>query len=123
MHGPTTFEIPAQQASINIPLDVIDDAFLDGIQMVTISARAGGYSDGLVSLAVADEELISVTSDVSQAKEMPVAIRHITVSRSNSDRSTNLLVLLTSSDLSEAVVPASIVIPAGQSSLLFASYR
>ncbi len=43
-----------------------------------------------------------------------------TVSRSNTDLSLPLSVNVTSSDLTEASVPASVTIPAGQASITFA---
>lgn len=53
---PSTITIPAGRASVTFAPRVVDDAILDGVQKVTISARAAAAITGQLSLTVADNE-------------------------------------------------------------------
>ncbi|MEQ9411570.1 MAG: choice-of-anchor D domain-containing protein, partial [Fuerstiella sp.] len=117
---PATVTIPAGQASATFDVDAIDDAIVDGIQTVTITASATAHADGTDSVDVADDDgaLLTVVIAVDSVSESAGAgATTATVSRS-SDVSGPLTVTLTSSDTSEATVPASITIPAGQTTSL-----
>lgn len=114
---PATATIPINAASIQIPVSAIDDNLLDGTQTVLVRATTSGYFDGTASLNVDDAESLSVTASPAQfAENAGSNASLITVTRSNTDTSTSLLVQLTSSDTSELTVPATILIPAGQMS-------
>jgi subtilisin-like proprotein convertase family protein len=67
MNGdPTEISIPSQviipegQQSITIPVDILDDAILDGLQVVVVTPSAAGYVGVSDSLDVLDVETIGV---------------------------------------------------------------
>ena len=116
--APTTVVIPAGQASAEFAIDARDDDLLDGPQAVSVNVSAGGYQPGQAILNVTDHETLTITllsSSISEA----AGLTNATVTRSNTDRSTALVVTLTSADISEANVPATVTIPAGQASATF----
>lgn len=115
---PLTVTIPANQASVNFVVNGVDDALLDGIQTVTLQAAAAGYVGGNRSLNVSDAELLSFSLSVSSISENGGSAT-ATVTRSNLDISLPLIVTLSSDDTSEADVPATVTIPASESSVTF----
>ncbi len=80
---------------------------------------AAGYNDGSSTIAIEDAEELTVSLNVASISEQGGAATG-TVTRSNTDIAQSLEVQLLSSDPSEANVPTSVTIPAGQSSVTFA---
>ena len=115
---PTIVTIPANQASATFTILAVDDTLLDGIQTVLITASETGYTDGTRTLEVTDSESLTVTIDSASISELG-GIATGTVTRSNTDRDQPLTVALQSNDTSEANIPASVTIPAGQASATF----
>jgi hypothetical protein len=65
---PAFVEIPANEASVDFPVRVVDDMVEDGLQTLAISAQAAGFSDGTRFFAVADDDqplLISGLQDTN----------------------------------------------------------
>ncbi|MGJ8644687.1 MAG: choice-of-anchor Q domain-containing protein [Luteolibacter sp.] len=116
---PATLDIPAGQASTTFTLTAVDDAILDGTQMVNISASASGFADSNSQLDITDDELPAlalVFADPSISENG--GSTSVTVTRSTNPTN-ELTVNLLSDDLSEATVPATVSIPAGQASTTF----
>ncbi len=117
-----TVVIPANQSEVWVDLDAIDDDFLDGDQLVTISAvqvNVGGLELGSDDVIVTDIEDFTFSVDKTSVLESdPVAIRG-TVKRLNSDLTSPVTVNLTSSRPGDLSVPASVVIPANQAEVSF----
>ena len=111
---PETVTIPAGQASVEFEIDAVDDAIVDGTQTVSIKAGADGHESDVDDVDVTDDDVptLIVTIDEDAISENG-GVALATVSR-NDPADTNLVVALTSSDTSEAVVPETVVIPAGQ---------
>jgi hypothetical protein len=117
---PLNVIIPSGLNSITVPVTAVDDNLLDGTQSVTISATAISYQLVSVNLNVTDRETITVTvNPVSFLETAGINATTGTVTRSNTDIGTSLTVNLVSNDLTEATVPASVIIPAGQASATF----
>ena len=116
---PATVTIPAQQASATFAITALDDALLDGTQLVTVSATATGYVGDAADLDVTDSETFALTIDVASISENG-GLATATVARSNTDTSLEVVVSLMSNDTSEATVPATVTIPAHQASTTFA---
>ncbi len=118
---PDQVVIPAGQASVEFPVDAVDDATLDGPQVVVLSATADGFSEAESQLTVLDHEAVSLTIQDTQIRENDGPAATIaTVSRSNiDDLSEDVIVKLASSDPTEAAVPDEVVIPAGEVSASF----
>ncbi len=114
----TSVTIPAGQASTSFTINAVDDNLLDGTQTVSIRSAAAGYQDALASLAVTDFETVTLSLAASQISENGGATTG-TVTRSNSDNGSALVVQLASNDTTEANLPASVTIPAGAASVTF----
>ena len=110
--------IPAGQSSVTVPLDAVDDNLLDGTQTVTISASSAGFVTGSKTLNVTDYETLSLSISPASMPERGGQVT-ATVTRSNTDVETALMVLPSSSDTTEAGVPAMVTIPAGQVATTF----
>ncbi len=106
--------MPAGISSVSVPLNAIDDNLLDGSQLVAIEAAANGYLPAAGSIIITDYETLAVTLDVSSISEQGGAALG-TVRRTNTDIGLAITVALTSSDTTEATVPATVIIPAGLS--------
>jgi FG-GAP-like repeat/Dockerin type I domain/PA14 domain/Calx-beta domain len=96
----------------------VDDSILDGTQLVLVKGTAAGFIDAQQQLSITDFELLSIELAVATMSELNGSLTG-TISRGSSNSQNSLVVNLSSSDRTEAVVPASITIPAGQSSIAF----
>ncbi len=115
---PDTVTIPAGETSTTFDISAVDDDLLDGSQLVTISASALGYFAGTDTIEVRDHEWLTVQIDSAAISERN-GLTTATISRSNTDIDQPLTVNLWSSDTSEATVPSTVTIPAGQTSTPF----
>jgi len=115
---PATLTIPANQASVSFDVDGVDDDLLDGTQTVTICASAPGYVGSCDPFGVTDHETLTLSIDPASMSENGGAATG-TVKRLNTDISQAITVSLASDDTSEATVPATVEIPAGQASAPF----
>ena len=115
---PTTVTIPAGQASATFPVTAIDDRLLDGTQAVTLTATASGYEPSSLTLSVTDYESLTLTFDVTAISELDGRATG-TITRDNTDVDTPLVIQLTNNDATAAVVPTTVTIPTGQSSVTF----
>ena len=119
---PRSVVIPANQSEVFIPIDAIDDNFLDGTSVAGIRTIPGtaGYFSGSDKVNVLDRETLLFSVNKSSVTET-AGSNAITgrLERLNSDTSASFSVSLTSSDNSELTVPATVTIPAGQSSVTF----
>lgn len=113
--------IPAgQTSSLPFNIDAIDDDLMDGTQTVTFTASAAGHAPGNDTVDVTDDDVATLTlviSAVSISEGDGSDATTATVSR-NTNTSEALTVQLSSSDISEAIVPATITIPAGETTSL-----
>ena len=96
---------------------------VDGTQVVTFTASATSYVSGTSNLNVTDNDVLTLTvtlntGSVSEAAGAGAATG--TVSRNSADLSSALVVTLAGNDTTEATVPSSVTIAAGQSSATFA---
>lgn len=118
----TTVVIPANQSSVYIPINAIDDTILDGTRLsgVRATSTTAGYFTGADTVNVLDHETLRFTVNRSSVPETAGAGAVTgTLTRLNTDINTNLTVSMTSSDASEITVPATVTIPAGRSSVTF----
>ena len=112
----TTVVIPAGAASINVPLTTVQDLLADGDQIATIAAYASGHASGTATVLVQDPGGAVLTVNVvaaSIAENAGAAATTGTVTI-NVAPPFDLTINLTSNDTSEATVPATIIISAGQ---------
>ncbi|MEQ1829018.1 MAG: dockerin type I domain-containing protein, partial [Pirellula sp.] len=115
---PSSVNIPAGQASVVTSLQAIDDTLLDGTVRVGIVANAGTIASNEVFVDVLDEEQIQLSLNVPSISEHSGAgAATLLVTRSNTDLSQSVVVLLSSNDTSEVQLPPQATIPAGQANV------
>jgi hypothetical protein len=116
---PTTVTILDGQSSATFQITGVDDLIADGDQPVTVTVVAPALGIKSVQLEVTDDEVagLSVVITPIQINENGgVAVGTVT---RNTATDFDLVVALNSSDTSEAIVPGSVIIPAGSSSVTF----
>lgn len=117
---PATATILAGQNSVTFPITAVDDAIRDATQNPVITASAAGMSNGTAAIAVTDDEIDNITLAI-----VPGSISENggaatgTVTRFVGSNAAALVVNLSSNDTTEATVPASVTILAGQNSANF----
>ena len=115
---PASVTIPAGQTSVTFPVTVVNDTLLDGTQTTLITATAPGYDDGSTALEVQDDETttISLTLPATLAENAVATTGTVTL---GAPAGTDVTLPLTSSDMTELVVPADVTILAGSTSATF----
>lgn len=119
---PVVVTIPANQASVIMPLDVFDDDIVDGTQVVTITVASSTDEAGFQlvgdSVDVLDVEslTVSLSGNLVQENAGPAAITG-TITRL--DGNGPLTVNLFSSDTSEIAVSSSVTFPDGDTTVSF----
>ena len=116
---PAFVTILSGQASASFVVTGQDDTLLDGGQSVVITASSTSFSSGTLSILVSDFEVLSLAITAAAMSERNSSTSG-TISRNNSDLAFPITVNLTSNDLSEAIVPSSVTIPANESFANFA---
>jgi uncharacterized repeat protein (TIGR01451 family) len=117
---PATVLVPTGSNSVKFDLIALDDNLIDGRQTVTVTASVFNWTSATGQVAVLDDE----TTNLSLAIPSPVIEGSGTLSNVASVSisgvlSSNLLVNLESDLPARLGVPASVVIPAGQTSATF----
>ena len=119
-----TVTIPAARSETFVDLTAIDDTVVDGTIPVTVrvdTANVNALFDlGSDVVDVTDVENLTITLDtlvVSEGDGTNAAVG--TITRSDTDMLTDLVVNLSTSDTSELAVTSPVVIPAGQPSATF----
>ena len=105
--------------SVDFTITGQPDSIVDGTQTVIITASAGGYFDGTDSVDVLDVDVPTLTVDVladSISENAGDSATQVIITR-NTDTTSPLVVSLLSDDVSEASVPPTATIPAGQTSV------
>ena len=118
----TTVDIPANQSSVFVPINAIDDTVLDGTRLsgVRATTTSSGFFSGSDNVNVLDSETLQFTVNKSTVPETAGAGALTgTLRRLNTDINASFTVSLTSSDSSEITVPATVTIPAGKSFVTF----
>ncbi|MFK7818057.1 MAG: peptidylprolyl isomerase, partial [Planctomycetaceae bacterium] len=116
---PTQVTIPAGQTSVTFSIDAIDDLAADDIdQVATITATASGLAEASADVTVIDDDILTLTLNVTEFEEVSEDAVTATVTRGgNTDDA--LEVSISSSDTTEFTVPEVITIPAGSDSVTF----
>ncbi|MEZ6086976.1 MAG: hypothetical protein R3C05_02870 [Pirellulaceae bacterium] len=96
-----------------------DDAVVDGNQLVRITASASGFVDAEESILITDDEASTLTVTIDKSSLDEDGGTATGTVRRNANTSEALIADLSSSDLGEANVPASVTIPAGSDSATF----
>nr|WP_277883323.1 Calx-beta domain-containing protein [Nostoc flagelliforme] len=124
---PTTVTIAANQASATFEIQGVDDSIVDGTQPVIITAKPTYTNTNLAlqtgnataNLNVVDNESPTLKLTIDRDVIAETGIASATITR-NTNTNTELIVTLNSSDTTEATVPNTVIIAAGQTSATFA---
>ena len=108
----------AGQSNAVFDLTIIDDGVLDGTQPAMITASAPGFANGYGTISVFDNETatLQVALPASATEGQGTVQGTVQVSATPA---ANIAVSLSSSHTTEIQVPASAIIPAGQTSAAF----
>ena len=118
----TTVVIPANQSSVFVPINAVDDTVLDGTRVsgVRATTTSSGYISGSDTVNVLDREVLQFTVNKSTVPETAGAGAITgTLTRLNTDINASFTVSLTSSDSSEITVPATVTFDPDESSVTF----
>jgi hypothetical protein len=124
--APTTVTILAGQTSVLVDVPSVDDPIVDGTQIAPITATAPGLIPDTIDVAVKDDD--EPTLIIEPAPGATVDVNGNPVTEENGQPTGIVItrtgpldepleVTLTSDDTTEATVPASVTIPAGQDSI------
>jgi len=115
VHVPSTVVVPSGAKEGEFELNVLDDNRIDGPQSVTITAHVENWVDGVDTLLVLDNDSPAVALELPPSvSEGNGVVTNGAAVRLSGLLTTNLVVRLASSDLSELEVPLEVVVPAGQ---------
>jgi hypothetical protein len=117
---PTFVILPAGQTSVVFTASVVDDSQIDGPQSVTVTAHVENWKDGSTIITVLDNESLALTLS------LPASVAEDAGPQTNAGRltlagtlATNLVVTLASGNPLRLTVPATVTVPAGQTSAFF----
>lgn len=113
---PFSVTIPSNQADHAFAVLANDDTYFNGTRSNVVRAAATGYTEALASLAVLDDDLPTVTLELSPSTVLENAgpqAANLTA-RISAPVARNVVLDLLSSDPAHARVPVSISIPSGQ---------
>ncbi|MBA4150027.1 MAG: M36 family metallopeptidase [Verrucomicrobia bacterium] len=115
---PATVIIFAGATNAFFDITVVNDADLDGTQHATITASAVGYGAAARTISVFDDEIgtLGVLLPATAVEGSGSITGQITV---HVAPTVNVAVALQSSDTGELIVPATVTIPAGATSVVF----
>ncbi len=117
---PESVTIPAGSLSAVFDLSISDDNLLDGSQKVTVTAAASGYGSSTDILTVNDNETAVIHVTVPQrATEGDGTLIGYGMVKVSAPVGKDVSVFLFSDDTSEATVPESLIIPAGETGAVF----
>jgi secreted trypsin-like serine protease len=117
---PEQITIRKGQQSASFDLTLPDDSLLDGPQIVTVKASAPGYDDSTDKIHITDDETAVLSLNIPQSvSEGDGILLHAGTLTISSPPDEDIAVSLTSDDAGEITVPETVVISAGETSVLF----
>ncbi len=115
---PATVTIPAGQTNVSFDITIVDDLQLDGTRRSAVTASAVDFGSATRSMLIFDHQsatlLVHIPAVASEGSSNLTGV--VSIAAPPDD---NVLVNLSSSDLSEAQVSPFAIIPAGQTSAVF----
>ncbi len=116
---PPSVMIPAGATEVSVPVQVVDDALLDGDVTVQLSANASGLDPAAIDLVITDHEALSASFTADSIREDASGSVRLRLHRSNFDVSSPLVVNVAGGLPNQLELPDSVTIPAGSQVLLF----
>jgi methionine-rich copper-binding protein CopC len=115
---PASVTIPAGRLSAPLPITIIDDSLLNGPEVVSITAAAAGYTNGAATVMVHDNETATLAVSLPASAHETAGSISGTITASAAPAA-NFTLSLTSSDGTRLTVPATVTLPAGQTTVPF----
>ena len=115
---PASVTILAGQTNAPFNITIIDDNGLDGTQMVNVTGSATGFATGAGAISIYDDKSTSLAVTLPASATEGDGSIPATVSM-NGVPASDIAVSMSSSDPTSLSVPATVTIPAGQSSATF----
>ncbi len=116
---PSSITIPIGASFVQFDVTGVDDADVDGTQIVGITAAATGFQDGVDTVDVTDDDVATLNLIIAaDAISENGGVTTATLTR-NTDTASALTVTMTSGDTTEASVPSFVTIPIGTSFVQF----
>ncbi|MCY2927241.1 MAG: LEPR-XLL domain-containing protein, partial [Planctomycetota bacterium] len=119
---PATVTILAGQTSATFGVTIVNDMVLDGTQAASVTAHVENWTDGMAGMNVLDNESLNLKvwlpAQYYENQGVQVGAGMVSIS-GPLEPAADLVVALTSSDLTELTAPATVTIPAGQTSATF----
>lgn len=118
---PSVIVILAGASVATVGVNAVDDTLFDGAQIVTLTAKAVGYSDGITNLTVSDFQPISLVLQSSLLIEEDPARRatQVELSIRSSAPTGGITLQVISNPTNQLLLPRTVFIPAGQKSVPF----
>ena len=117
---PATVVVPAGSNAVSFAFQVLDDGRIAGTQRVTVTASVPFWQDAIAAIDVADAATTNLLLALpAQAMEGSGTVTNAGAVSIAGTLPTNLVVTLTSTDAVRLLLPARVVIPAGQTSAVF----
>ena len=118
---PEAVTIPAGQSSVKVPVGTINTGIANGTQTAVLTASAAGFTVGSASLTVTNvnRPQLSIAIDQHIFNESAGSSAATGTVTRNTPTTSSLVVSLISDNQSKVTVPATVTIPAGQSSATF----
>ncbi|HSV12730.1 MAG TPA: FG-GAP-like repeat-containing protein [Tepidisphaeraceae bacterium] len=115
---PATITIPAGQTSVPLPLTILDDNLLNGLEGITITATLATYASTPAVVNVHDNEtaVLSVSVPASAKEGDGIVVGTVTASAAPTS---DVVIQLSSGKPGRASVPATVVLKAGQTTASF----
>jgi hypothetical protein len=115
---PASVIIPAGRTNAAFDITIVDNSMLDGDKIVGLTASAPGFSTVTNFMTVFDNETATLTLSLPSSATEGVGTVQGTITCSATPAG-SFVVSLASSDTNRFQVPASVVLPAGQTSVPF----
>jgi hypothetical protein len=112
---PASVTIPVNQSSFAFDVIPINNALLDGTRDINLTASAANYNSSIKALTILDDELHSITAQLSKSQVTEGETVTLTVSR-DLVTAQPLTVSLATNKASQWTFPSSVIIPANASS-------
>ena len=109
--------IPAGKTDADFQITIIDDPEADGLQAPTLTASAPGFASAHTTIFVSDNEAGSLALRLPALATEGETVRAVVALPAPAAK--NIFVSLHSTDISEALLPAFTIIPAGATSAVF----
>ncbi len=115
---PASVTVPAHATVVDVPVTLVDDAVLDGSQTATLTPTAAGYVSVPWTLTVTDNETttLSLAVPATATEGNPYLQGVLTLAHASPN---DVWIKLTSSHPYHLGVPASLLVPAGRTRMVF----